>query len=131
MARTGTAAAALGVAAGIWLLVGVTFGLVAPDRCGLDVCESNGLIRTMVEVVSFVLVAGSVSSFFGPRKIFYLSAALSAVLAGLLLTTGVYGWVALATLGLLVIEILLGVVAARSESRVSEQSHPMNLPVFG
>jgi hypothetical protein len=131
MVRIGTVAGALGAATGIWLVIGVSFGAVAPDRCGVDFCEINSLLRTLVQGFSVVLILGSLASFVGPRKVFYVLALLSAVLGGLLLNAYVNTVAEIGTLGLLVIDLVISLMAARSEFKVSEQSHPMNLPVFG
>lgn len=80
-----------------------------------------------------VLAADSLVALVGPRRIFYSSALLSALLAG-------SDWIGsgsttstaiLLTVAAAAVTLVLAIVAARFEPEVSEQSHPMNLPVFG
>lgn len=83
--------------------------------------------------LALVLIVDSLLALVGPKRIFYSSAVISALLAtsewigsgsgagaGTLLTVVAAG-----------VTLALSVVAARFDPPVSEQSHPMNLPVFG
>ena len=82
--------------------------------------------------LSAVLVLDSLVCLVGPRKVFYSSALLSALLAVSVFFSSSFEEVVMyATLGLLGVELVASIVAARWETKVSEQSHPMNLPVFG
>ena len=83
--------------------------------------------------MAVVLTLDSFVALVGPRRIFYASAVLSALLAG-------SEWLGLgsdATVGnmlaiaVAIVTLVLSVVAARFEPEIPEQSHPMNLPVFG
>ncbi len=79
-----------------------------------------------------VLALGCIGAIVGPRRIFYAPAILSILGAGAAVYgTGPLGWAAWLTLGLGGVSFVLCVVAARMGAPVSEQSNPMNLPVFG
>lgn len=86
-----------------------------------------------VLVLGIALVFNSVVSFFWHRKVFYVSTLLSALLTlVILLDAGSMDatvfWV---TVVLGAITAVANFFAARVRTTVSEQSHPMNLPVFG
>ncbi len=83
--------------------------------------------------LAVVLIVDSLVALVGPKRIFYSSALLSALLAG---SEWIGSGSGAAAATLLVVAaagatLALSVVAARFEPQVSEQSHPMNLPVFG
>ena len=77
------------------------------------------------------LVITSLISLFSPRIVFYASALLAVVLDGSLLVGSALNLVAILTLGLGAVAFVTALAAARREGMVSEQSNPMNLPVFG
>ena len=83
--------------------------------------------------VAIILVLDSLVALVGPKRIFYVSALLSALLTGSeWLGSGAdVTAVKVLTIAMACVTLVLSVVAARLEPRVSEQSHPMNLPVFG
>ena len=133
MVRIGTAAAAFGVLTGLWTIAAFYLDGVA-HTCPSTGCPQTGpaLWGIVVLALSAVLVVDSLVCFVGPRRVFYASALLSAVLAvSVFLSSSFEDVVVYATLGLLGVSFVVSVVAARWETKVSEQSHPMNLPVFG
>ena len=118
MSRFESVAAWLGVVTGLWAFVAVYSGEAG----------SFGLLTLSV---SILLALVSFFCMVGPRRGFYVSAILALVLAGSMLIGSGLNWVAYLTMALAVIDSAVGVIAARREARVSEQSNPMNLPVFG
>jgi len=85
----------------------------------------------LVGLGALVLVS-SIVCFFGPELVFYATAILSILLAGLILGTSTLNDpVVDVALALSVLAFAVGVVAARRTTEVSEQANPMNLPVFG
>jgi hypothetical protein len=123
LAEVTTIAAALGVLTGL-LMVGFWLG-------GLTPLHDSWVTPTLA--LSIILILVSLVAFVGPKRILYGSALFSALLA-------VSEWVGAGSdgtvftvvmLAMAALTMVLGVVAARAEPRVSEESHPMNLPVFG
>jgi len=88
---------------------------------------------TLTLALAAVLVVDSFIALFGPKRIFYSAALLSALLVGSeLIGSGSAPTAAgLLTMALAGVTLALSMVAARFEQEVSEQSNPMNLPVFG
>jgi hypothetical protein len=140
MARIQTVATVVGVAAGALTIGGVyLFGVgqacgggFFPPSVALS-CPAFSVFSPwpeIVQAVAAVLILVSLVSYIGPRKFFYGSAVLSALLA-ILVQESVLNPSVLFTFGLAIAAVVLCVVAARWEARVSEQSNPMNLPVFG
>lgn len=113
-------------------VVGVLTGLLGAGTESLGASPVHGIWVWVVTVVSVVLVVDSLVALVGPRMVFYAQA----VLAALLIVTE---WAAsdAASLAMLLVvlagavTLVLCILAARHEQRISEQSHPMNLPVFG
>ncbi len=129
MGRIQTVAALVGAAAGALAIAGVyLFGV--GRHCGVISCINSTFATDVDQGVAVVLVLASAVSFVGPKKVFYASAALCAVLAVLILGSDLTPPVLL-TVTLTAGAFVLNVVAARWETKVSEQSNPMNLPVFG
>lgn len=88
---------------------------------------------TLALALAIALVLDSFVVLVGPKRIFYVSALLSALLAGSeWFGSGsdatVVSVLTIATAGA---TLVLSIVAARFEPEISEQSNPMNLPVFG
>lgn len=119
MVKLATVAVALGIVAGSWVILMLGFG-------------SLTTWSPVVLAVAVLLVLGSILSLVGPKKVFYGSALLSAAQAGVLsLESNLTDFFTLVALGLSGGTFLLCILAARWETKVSEQSNPMNLPVFG
>jgi len=86
----------------------------------------------VITVVSVALIIDSLVAFVGPRLTFVLQAVLAALLSA---TAGAASDALSASMLIVVLAgaatLVLGILAVRHEQRISEQSHPMNLPVFG
>jgi len=96
---------------------------VAPTGAAGDVFALLGLVLLLVSLGTYV----------GPRFLFYVSALAGAfidVTEALNLSSIVSGWFYFTVL-LATASLLLGILAIRQRSGVSEQANPMNLPVFG
>lgn len=88
---------------------------------------------TLALAVAIALVPDSFVAIIGPKWILYVSALLLALLAGSeWLGSGsdatAVNLLAIATAG---VTLVLSIAAARYGPEISEQSHPLNLPVFG
>jgi hypothetical protein len=132
-------AAAVGVVAGCWAAIGgsVLSDWLYPPLCQTSLCPLGPgwvpWVPSAVVAVGVALAVASVVAFSLTKKAFYFGALLSAVLATL-----VYGYMAYSSWGygwttvlLAIASAVLGVLAARKRPGMSEQSNPMNLPVFG
>ena len=139
MGRLQTATAVVGIAAGALTIGGVYLfgignicggGLFPPNVAIICLPPSLSPWPQIDQAVAAVLILASLASFVGPKKVFYVSAALSALLA-LLVQMSVLNPPVIFTIVLTIAALVLSLVSARREIRVSEQSNPMNLPVFG
>jgi hypothetical protein len=134
MVRVGTIAAAVGVLTGLLNVVeylqacrGVT------SLCPALSTAPPGLDGTITLGLAVLLILNSLACFIGPRRIFYgitvLGLAIDLVVG--VNSSAIAPGSLYLTLGLATLAAVLGVMAARQRTGVSEQSHPMNLPVFG
>ena len=88
--------------------------------------------NSVVAALGVLLVLASIGTVIGPKRIFYASAFLSGAQATVfLLALNLTNFFTLFSAGLCALTLVISLFAARWEVRVSEQSHPMNLPVFG
>jgi hypothetical protein len=134
LARTGTVAAALGVIAGIWSLYAyyfITYGPTCIGRCFAG--APSGASGTATVALAIALILFSFAEFVGPRSLFYLSALLGLAIDALegISYASIMTAAFIVTVTLVTLSLAFNVLAARRKSVVSEQSHPMNLPVFG
>ncbi len=138
MVRLTTVASLLGLATGLWSTAGMYLEYLGRSAClgvwylvGQEGCMNNPTVNLLTQAFAVGLVLVSVVSFVGPRRIYNASSVLSgAVFVGVLLSS----WLSFAVIASLVLigaTVVASVFAAWREPRVSEQSHPMNLPVFG
>jgi hypothetical protein len=134
LVRLSTGAALVGVVAGLWNI----WEYFQVCRGVTSLCPSwqpapTGTEGTVVLGLAVVLVLVSLATFIGPAVLFYLSAVAGAAIDALVVIN--YSSIAegsfLVTVILVTISVVLGVVSAMRKTSVSEQSHPMNLPVFG
>jgi len=83
--------------------------------------------------LAVIIILVSLATFIGPAVLFYLSAAAGVAIDALLAVN--YSSMAegsfFVTVILVTASVVLGVVSAMHKTSMSEQSHPMNLPVFG
>jgi uncharacterized membrane protein YjdF len=117
LVRLITVAAWLGVVTGIWVIIAA---YVAGEQW-----------YWVTPALAVVLVLASLICMIGPRKAFYAPAGLAFLLMVSTALGSARDLLEILTLGLGVVLLVVAVIAARREDRVSEQSHPMNLPVFG
>jgi len=101
--------------------------------CAAQQAAPAGGEGTIVLALASILVVVSLATVVGPAAIFYVSAALGLVIDAIELLN--YSSISLGefyvTVILVAMSLGLSLVAARRRTGVSEQSHPMNLPVFG
>jgi len=112
---------------------GVLTGLIATGTWLSGLSSVRGYWTAVTFALAFALILDSLIAFWGPKRVFYVSALLSALLAGSDLSgsTSRTDVITLVTIAASCISLVLAIAAARFEPDVSEQSHPMNLPVFG
>jgi hypothetical protein len=124
----------VGVVAGFWN-VWVYFQVCrsATPLCAAQQAAPTGGEGTIVFALAVILVLDSLATFVGPAVLFYASAALSLIIDAIevLNYSSISQGEFYVTLILVALSLGLSVVAARRTTGVSEQSHPMNLPVFG
>jgi hypothetical protein len=122
------------VVAGLWVIWEYF------QACGgvTSLCPSwqpapTGTEGTVVLGLAVVLVLVSLATFIGPIVLFYLTALVGVAIDALFVVN--YPSIAegsfLVTVTLVTVSVVLSVVSAMRKTSVSEQSHPMNLPVFG
>lgn len=134
MVRLGTAAGGLGVLTGLWTAV-VSYVERPLPPCPSAGCPPSGftIYGVAILALSIALIFNSAVSFVWHRKVFYVSSLLSVILT-LVVALDVnsidpaFFWVAVV---LDAVTAVANLFAARVSTAVSEQSHPMNLPVFG
>ncbi len=123
MVKLTTVSAGFGVLTGVWTAVASYTARSSVPTLGFNFALS----------LAILLVIDSLLCLVGPRRIFYTSAFLSAILVAVFVLGSAANATAvvLITLGMAGVTFVLSILAARSEPKVSEQSNPMNLPVFG
>ena len=121
-------AAVVSLLNGAW---GIVAGVYSNQLFGSQLSKAGGDI--WIPIVSVLLVLDSVACLAGLRTAFYVSAALSILLIADFLLFGAAlastAFVASAILGL--VTIVMDAFAVRHRELVSEENHPLNLPVFG
>jgi hypothetical protein len=137
-----TVAAALGLVNGVWVIaVGAywnqIFSIGSGDISCTGSCYPAGTDH-IVLVLGVVLLIDSLVCLLAFSRAFYISAILSVLvlLLVLALTAGLsLAWASHpaipATIILGIATAVLDVIAARRKTYVSEENHPLNLPVFG
>jgi len=129
-----TIASLVGILAGLWAIGGtVADGLARNTVCSTQLpCPSPPGPNVFVLALAGLLILTSLVCLFGPSVVFYASAVLSVLLgASMVLDSNLGDPVVEMALGLAAASFVLSVVAARKRVGISEQSNPMNLPVFG
>jgi hypothetical protein len=127
LARLATAAAALGVVDGAWVIL----TNYVWQSCSGVFCLREDMWNSASFALSIVLVLVSLAAFVGPRRVFYLSAVVSLALAGSIALWSPAIAPTVLALALAIVVFGVSVLAARRKGVVSEQANPMNLPVFG
>jgi len=130
----GTAAAVVGAAAGLWNI----WEYFEECRGAMSLCPTwhtapTGLEGTAVLCLAVVLVLFSLATYIGPALLFYVTTAVGVAIDGLVAAN--YSSIGqgsfFVTLVLVTASVILSIVSATRRTTVSEQSHPLNLPVFG
>ena len=128
------AATALGLAVGLWTaLLGMVFGSSywCPNNVSCPLL-SGVSIPSLIPYFGAALTIFAIASLTGFRAVFAASAVLSAVTSALVVQYALEGIRAdIVLLLLALIAAVLNFLASRHGGRMSEQSNPMNLPVFG
>ena len=103
------------------------------SSCAAQQAAPGGGEGTIALALGSLLVVVSLATFVGPAAIFYASAGLGLIIdtIELLNYSSIVQGGFYVTLILVTLSVGLSVAAARRRTGVSEQSHPMNLPVFG
>ena len=129
-----TAAGIVGIFAGLW---GVVCYLLSCSS-SLALCPAMsaappGVLGTVYAVLAGLLVLSSLVTFVGPKSVFYGSALLGLLIdvAEVMNYADIASGPFYVTLALATLSVILGLLSARRVTGFSEQSHPMNLPVFG
>ncbi|MBI3859838.1 MAG: hypothetical protein HY296_06360 [Thaumarchaeota archaeon] len=134
MVKSSTVGGVLGLVTGFWTLGASYFDGVAM-HCPLGGCPYTPPSYLGIAIIALggALVSSSAVSFFLSRNVLYVSGGLSALVGVLVLINAsqIDSTVLWITLLLSALTAAVDFVAARSRTAVSEQSHPMNLPVFG
>lgn len=127
MARVRLLAGAVSLLNGVW---GLVAGLDPSQIFGAQLSQGGGF---WVPVVGGLLLLDSLACVVGLRTALYGSVALSPLLLLDLALWSArvdsFGFAASVLLGAAV--VVLDVIAIRHRDMVSEESHPLNLPVFG
>ncbi|MDA4124339.1 MAG: hypothetical protein OK438_02630 [Thaumarchaeota archaeon] len=132
----GRLAVVAGVATGLLSTGGSLFSSFAyPSQCpsGAQCASSPWSVITILGALGILLIFDSAISYVGPRRAFYGETGVSVLIAVLLVSitgeaSATYFWL---TLTLALLAAVLSLVAAIPRSALTEQSNPMNLPVFG
>jgi len=131
LVRLSTAATAVGAIAGLCCLV--EYAISCHELCTLAPIVPTGAAGNVFAGLGVVLLLVSLGSYFGPRFLFYISAlaAASIDVIEILNFSALVSWWFYVTVALATASLVLGILAVRQRSGVSEQANPMNLPVFG
>lgn len=110
--------------------------LVYPVYCNLDLCVgSPAWMSTLLGALGILLIFDSAVSLVGPRRVFYGETIVSGLIVLFLISIEgirvVNASFFLAASVLSVAAAVLSLLAARARTGFTEQSNPMNLPVFG
>jgi hypothetical protein len=135
MAMIGRVGAALSLLNGLWAAYIAAVLVNTPSNCPLGGCPVtlSTYLPTLLLVVAVILVIDSLVSLGGFRVGFLLGAVLSAVVLVLVaLQWGSLGGLdSYVSAALSVLAIVADAIASRPSGSLSEQTHPLNLPVFG
>jgi len=121
---------ALKVTAGVLALADAGLGLYISSFMALP--SNTAVFQTVLLWAGAFLLVDSLLCIYGVYYAFPVAAALGAALAAdsILVFSG-FTLQELALLALSLVVLVLNVLAFRSNSQLSEQANPMNLPVFG
>jgi hypothetical protein len=88
---------------------------------------------TVVLGLAVILLVISLAEFLAPPALFYLSAVVGAIIDAteVLNYSGIASGSFAVTVILVTLSLALSLASATRKTGISEQSHPMNMPVFG
>lgn len=126
----------LGILSSAW---GLFMGLFLKEFVGTNIGGQPPPVPGSIEIilVSALLLITSLVCFVGFKLALYLSGVIAAVLIARVYisyatsSSGVSPFDFLVATALCVATIVLDILAARHKVAVSEENHPLNLPVFG
>jgi len=124
----------VGILAGVWAFGGTLVdNLARVSLCsGNTPCVQNPPANPFVMGLAGLLVLTSAACLFGQGKVFYAQACVAVFLgAAMVPNSSASDPVVDLAFGLAAATLVLSVIAARKKVGISEQSNPMNLPVFG
>ncbi len=113
------------IAAGVLGLADSVFGIYL----GYTSSTSSGL--TYVLWLSVILLADSLLCLYGVHHAFLVAAVLSAIILAVGSLAALTDVAHLALILVSLASVAANLIAFRATPRLSEQAHPMNLPVFG
>ena len=132
--RLSTVTALVGVVAGLWNI----WAYFQECRGVTSLCPSlqpapTGTEGTVVLGLAVVLVLVSLVTFIGPIVLFYLSAVVGVTIDALVVVSysSIEEGSFLVTVILVTVSVVLEIISAVRRTSMPEQSHPMNLPIFG
>ena len=131
MPRLGTIASLTGIVAGGWNVF--AYLGACHSLCLARSTAPSDALGVVYAGLAVVLVLVSLAGLIGPKVLFYASA-LVAVLVDAVEAVGnaeVATGVLVFSFALVTLSAVVSLLAARAGTGVSEQSNPMNLPVFG
>ncbi len=117
------------IAAGVLGLADSAFGMYLGYTTPYS--SVTGAFLTYLFWLSVILLADSLLCLYGIRYAFLVAALLSVIILTDSAVAPLTDYVHLALLAVSLASTVANVVAFRATSRLSEQAHPMNLPVFG
>jgi len=116
----------------VWAIVAVGSGLslLALPTGNL---EGGSTVDPVILILAAILLGDGLACLVGVRRAFQVAAAdAAALLVSFLLSPNALGvGTSLLAIVLSLVTLVLGVAASRSPGKLSEQTNPMNLPVFG
>jgi len=133
MVKVPTLASAVSIVAGGWDVYAVLSVCHSACLPGSFSAPYQGFQGVLFAALSVILVLEGLAGFVGPRTVFYAGVfvALPIDAMELLNYSSIIEADLYVTLLLVTLSLVLSLWAARSGTSVSEESHPMNLPVFG
>lgn len=135
MVAVRTAGAVVNLLNALWAAYISLVTINTPANCPQNGCPFSLLtyLPTVLLVVAAILVIDAVICFIGFSVGFIVGAVLSVAIVGLVgAQWGTFGNLGSSlSVALSTIAILLDLISMRSKRRIPEESHPLNLPVFG
>ena len=135
MSRLSTIAGAFGIVVGVSAVISI---LASAPGCIGGACPyyATRILEIAAITLGVALILASSFSFFWRRSVLYgsslLSATVAAAVAAHAIEAGKLQAISIGvSLALSLMSALANLVAAKTKDTVPEESHPLNLPVFG